>query len=254
MNRTLKAPFICCLLLLCPLLLFGREIAASDSTMHTVGRKIKIKTVVPKGQWIGGLNASYTSLTANNFSFLILDEATVSGYQLKVQPFVLYTIKNNLATGFKFSYDRSLFRLDNVDIQLGDSDVGLQDLYKLEHNYTATGVIRQYVNMGDIKRFACFMDLQLALSGGQAKILNGKMEALSGTYQQIFSLGVGVTPGIVAFISRYSAVELSVGLLGFKFSSVHQLHNRIGTSSRSTASGNFRIDIFSIGLGMAFYL
>lgn len=47
---------------------------------------------------------------------------------------------------------------------------------------------------------------------------NGKGEALTGTYSKSTDLGFGVSPGMVAFINNYTAVEVSIGVLGVNLS------------------------------------
>ena len=42
-------------------------------------------------------------------------------------------------------------------------------------------------------------------------------QEVSGTYSTSTDLGIGVSPGIVAFVNNYTAVEVSVGVLGVDF-------------------------------------
>jgi hypothetical protein len=58
----------------------------------------------------------------------------------------------------------------------------------------------------------------------------------------------------VAFINNYTAVEVSVGVLGFDFSKTHQVTDQVYIGDRSMHSASFRINLLSIGLGVAFYL
>ena len=59
---------------------------------------------------------------------------------------------------------------------------------------------------------------------------------------------------MVAFINNYTAVEVSVGVLGFDFSKTRQTTNQVYVGERSLNSAKFRINLFAIGLGIAFYL
>lgn len=43
-------------------------------------------------------------------------------------------------------------------------------------------------------------------------------DELTGTYTSSVDLGIGVVPGIVAFVNNYTAVEVSVGVLGVDLS------------------------------------
>ena len=59
---------------------------------------------------------------------------------------------------------------------------------------------------------------------------------------------------MVAFINNYTAVEVSVGVMGFNFSRTRQVTDQVYVGERSMSSANFRINIFSIGMGITFYL
>lgn len=99
-----------------------------------------------------------------------------------------------------------------------------------------------------------FSETQLEVGGSQSKVSNGKGEALTGTYSKSTDLGFGVSPGMVAFINNYTAVEVSIGVLGVNLSKTRQVTNQVETGEQSSTSANFKINIFSIGLGIAFYL
>lgn len=220
-----------------------------------IERKIENRTIIPKGQWVLGFNTMYNHVKVDNFNLFVINNINADGYNLEVSPFVLYTFKDNLSAGVKFSYDRSLLRIDSFDVEFGESSLAnVKDLYSLQHTYSGIALLRQYISMGDLKRFALFSDFQLSLSGSQAKILNGKGDSLIGTYETNFSLGIGVTPGVVAFVTDRTAAEISVGLLGIDYSITKQNTNRVETSSRSSSKGNFLVNLFSIKLGMSWYI
>lgn len=65
---------------------------------------------------------------------------------------------------------------------------------------------------------------------------------------------IGMSPGLIAFINNFTAVEVSVGVLGFNYSKVRQVTDQVQFGERNSSSANFRINLFSIGLGIAFYL
>ena len=67
-------------------------------------------------------------------------------------------------------------------------------------------------------------------------------------------MSIGAAPGIVAFINNYTAVEVSIGVLGLNFSKTKQTTNQVYQGEHSSSSANFKINLFSIGLGLAFYL
>ena len=49
-------------------------------------------------------------------------------------------------------------------------------------------------------------------------------------------------------------LEVNVGVLGLKFSHQNQVHNQVATGKADTSFMNFSVNLFSIGLGVSFYL
>lgn len=67
-------------------------------------------------------------------------------------------------------------------------------------------------------------------------------------------LSLGISPGLVAFATNNMAFEVNVGVMGISYSSIKQVHNQVTVGKRSSSMMNFKVNIFSIGLGVAFYL
>lgn len=218
-------------------------------------RDIKLGTFIPKGQWIVGSSVSYSEHNEKNYQFLVMDGFNSDGYTFKVSPMVCYAFKDNVAAGGRFSYGRTLTKLSDLSINLDeDNQFDVNDLYQLKHSYSAMVVLRNYVTLGSSRRFALFSETQLGMGGSQSKVVSKGGDSVTGTYSTTTDFNIGVAPGIVAFINNYTAVEISVGVLGLNFSKVKQTTDQVYVGERSSSSANFRINLFSIGLGIAFYL
>lgn len=218
-------------------------------------KKLPSKVFVPKGQWIVGSSVSYSEHTENNYDFLVVERINSDGYSFKLSPMFAYALKDNMALGGRFKYGRTLVRMDETQLNLDDeTSFDINNIYQLKHSYSAMAIFRNYIPLGDSKRFAVFSETQLEVGGSQSKVSNGKGEALTGTYSKSTDLGFGVSPGMVAFINNYTAVEVSIGVLGVNLSKTRQVTNQVETGEQSSTSANFKINIFSIGLGIAFYL
>lgn len=85
-------------------------------------------------------------------------------------------------------------------------------------------------------------------------MVSGRGEDLTGTYSTSTDFSIGMAPGMVAFINNYTAVEVSIGVLGFNYGRTRQHTNQVYKGDTTRNSANFRINLFSIGLGIAFYL
>ncbi|WP_390599691.1 hypothetical protein [Bacteroides sp. f07] len=218
-------------------------------------RNIEARTFVPKGQWIVGSSVSYSEHNEQNYQFLVIDGFNSDGYTFKVSPMFCYAFKDNVAAGGRFSYGRTLTKLDGVTLNLDeDTKFDVNDMYQLKHTYGAIGILRNYINLGTSRRFALFAETRLEVGGSQSKIVTKDNTSLTGTYSKTTDFGLGVAPGIVAFINNFTAVEVSIGVLGLDFSKVKQTTDQVYIGERSSSSANFKINLFSIGLGIAFYL
>lgn len=218
-------------------------------------RDIESVVFVPKGQWITGLSVSYSQSNQNKYQFLILEGISGDTYSFKVSPMLMFAFKNDMAAGGRFTYSRSLTKLESADITL-DSETGysVENLYRLSHNYSVSGLFRNYFSIGRSKRFGFFNEVQLTMGGGQSKLMQGKSESLTGAYERNFNLDIGIVPGLTVFLSNYSALEVNIGVLGFSYIDTKTITDQIYVARRNSKSANFRINLFSISFGAVFYL
>lgn len=241
-------------LALAALAVFGT--AGRAGAREKFDRGITVQTFMPKGMWFFGGNISYTQHNNDDFKmFGLLKDFSSRGYTFAVRPMAGYSFANNLAAGVAFTYNRTMLQIDNVSLSLGDDlSFGISDYYNIEHVYTGTVFLRNYINLGSSRRFALINDLKLQLGGGQGKMINGKGEDMTGTFTKIYQFGLVCSPGVAVFVNDFAAVEATIGVLGFQYKRTEQTTNQIHHGSRQTSGANFKIDIFSIALGMTFYL
>lgn len=210
---------------------------------------------VPKGQWLTGLTASFSTHNNDMYNIVIINDVESEGYTVKFSPMLGYAIRNNMVVGVKFGYSRNLLSVDNGGVSIGgDSGISLNvdTYYSLKHTYEGSMFWRQYIPFGNNKRFALFSEAQLIFGGSQAKYM--AHVPVKGTYETSFSTTLNFTPGIAAFITNDVALELNVGVMGVTFQTVRQIHNQVETGKRNESLMNFKINLLSIGLGLAIYL
>lgn len=211
---------------------------------------------VPKGQWIFGGTASYSTHTNESYQFLIIEGIGSEGYNFRISPMIAYALRNNMAIGGRFIYSRTLLKLDNANLKFGDDETGtdirIKDFYALRSSYQAAVIWRQFIPLGRNKRFALFNEMSLTGGGVRAKFANDS--PVKGTYESGYTFSLGVSPGIVAFATNDLAIEVNVGVMGITYNRTKQIHNQVTVGHRSSSMMNFKVNIFSIGLGMAIYL
>lgn len=210
---------------------------------------------IPKGQWITGVSVSFQQSDQDNYQFFIVEKISGDAYTFKVSPMLMYCFKDNLCAGGKMQYSRTRTRLDQAQVVIdSESDFTIDNLYQISHNYLAMACFRNYISLGHSHRFGFFNEVQLQFGGGQSKIINGRGDELTGTYSKSWDMNVGLAPGMVMFLNNYSAIEVNVGVLGFNYSHTSSTTDRIYASSRDSRQANFKINLFSITFGVAFYL
>lgn len=224
-------------------------------TIPQFKRKIENMVFIPKGQWAAGISVNYSQSNQSKYQFLIVENLSGDTYSFKVSPMLCYFVRDDMGLGGKFAYSRSLTKLEHGEIVL-DSETGYDadNLYRLSHNYSVTGIMRNYFSLGKSKRFGFFNEVQLELGGGQSKLMQGKNESLTGAYETNFHMNIGIAPGMVMFLNNYSAMEVNVGVLGFGMTKTKQVNDRIYESHRESQNANFHINLFSITFGMTFFL
>ena len=99
---------------------------------------------VPKGQWIFGGTASYSTHTNESYQFLIIEGIGSKGYNFRISPLIAYALRDNMAIGGRFIYSRTLLKLDNANLKFGDDETGtdirIKDFYALRSSYQAAAI------------------------------------------------------------------------------------------------------------------
>ena len=218
------------------------------------GLELNSTTFVEKGTWMVGGQISYSTHSNDNYRLLVIENINSDGYRFAVSPMVCYAIRDNMSVGARFAYGRNKLHVDTADLSIEEISINVMDYFSLSHDFTGMLVYRNYIPIGGSKRFAIFNEMQLALGLGQAKLVNGRnKESIEGTYEKSMSLKLGFNPGLVAFATENLAVEVNVGMLGLQYDKVDQVHNQVYKGSREAAQLNFKVNIFSIGFGLAYY-
>ncbi len=211
---------------------------------------------VPRGQWVLGASVSYSTHTNNDYTLMVIEGIDSEGYTFRVSPMVAYALRSNMALGLRATYGRTNLTIDKADLTFGDEVTGTEivvDRYKsVRHSYVISAIWRQYIPLGRSKRFALFNEMSLGAGGSQSIFAAG--QPVKGTYETGYTLALGISPGLMAFASNDVAIEVNVGVMGVSYSRIRQVHNQVTVGHRSTSGMNFKVNIFTIEVGVAFYL
>lgn len=220
-----------------------------------IDREVMKTVFIPRGTYMAGGTVSYQEHDEKNLNFLVIKDVDALGYTFSLSPYVGYFFRDNMAAGVRFTYKRSYLDMNNFKLNLGeDFNINLDNLYWLEHKYVVGGFLRTVMPIGKSKIFGLFNEVQLNYGYSEGKNSTGSGTEYDGTYEIAHSLQLGISPGMTAFITNWSAVEVSLGVMGYNFNWVKQTTNQIETGRRRNSGGSFKINLFSINIGMTFYL
>lgn len=218
---------------------------------------------IPKGTVGAGISFSYNTSSLGQGEndagysalFSLIQDVRGNMMSFGVSPFVSYFLKDNLAIGVRFNYDRATLGLDNAQLSImEDMNFSIQGFRYFKQNYTGSVTLRNYIPFGQSKRFAMFTELRATGGYGQAKTYKTVENEKYGTYQDIYKFELGLVPGVAAFLTNEVALEISVGLLGIDYQKVIQKTNQVEVSELEQSGANFRVNLLSINFGLSFYI
>ena len=201
---------------------------------------------------LGG-TARYSQHLNDDYNMLIINDINSKGYNVSVNPRLMYMFKDNMGAGIRFSYGRSMLDLESADLSVAQITMSARDCYQIQHKFNAYAVYRAYIPFGNSKRVAMFADLLFGGSYKQGKTFNAGGEYVVGTYSQNYSLELAVEPGLVAFLTDRLAVELNVGIFGINYSWTNQLRNQVTAGHSDSTSAGFMVNLLSLGVGLSYY-
>ena len=208
---------------------------------------------VKKGTWMAGGTARYSQHLNDNFNLLLINGINSEGFNLSVNPKLMYMLKDNAGVGIRFSYDRGMTDISSADLSVSDISMGVKDCYQINHKFTAHAVYRSYIPLAGSKRIAMFADLMIGGSFKQGKAFYPGKDYIIGTYEEKYALEIAVDPGIIAFLTERLAIELNVGVFGVSYGWTNQIKNQVVNGSADTTSAGFMVNLLSLGVGMSYY-
>ena len=221
-------------------------------------------TFIPKGLWMCGATVNYREWENENENLLVLKNLNMDGHILSCSPYVGYFVTNNLALGLRYNYSRYYFSLAHLDLNLGEGlNIDLEDLYYLEHKHEVSFFMRNYMPLFGSKILGAFAEVRATYSHANGKNSSGRrtesINTLDGTYETVNKIQLGVSPGLCIFVTNFAAVETSIGVLGVdyrwsSFKNVHPNSTEYEYGKNHSGGANFKFNIFTVNIGMTFYL
>ena len=201
---------------------------------------------------VGG-SFKYSQHINKNYNLLLLNNINSTGFDISVNPKMLYMFRNNMGIGFEVAYDRGMLDVISADMSMSAISMKAEYCYQINHKYSAHGVCRAYIPFADAKRIAMFADLLFGGSFKQGKSFNESGDYADGSYVTAMALEMAVDPGIIVFLTERFAFEMSMGIFGVSYSWNKQIHNQIDDGSSRLLSTGFMVNLLSLGVGLSYY-
>ena len=219
------------------------------------GRDAMKNVFVPKGQWMLGGQVSWNQWDNDNLNYLVLKDINFEGYTFSAGPYFGYFFANNFVVGGRVSYNRYYVSLGELNLNLGDDlNIGLKDLYYLQHSYETSAFLRSYLPIGNSKVFGLFGEFQLNYTFSEGKNCTGSDETITAVYERIHNLELGLAGGMAVFITNNVAAEVMLNVGGYRVRWGRQNTNNIEKGSITSSGANFRVNLFSVKFGVTYYL
>lgn len=159
-----------------------------------------------------------------------------------------YYIGNYAMVGINFNYFQNKFVGDvfrNPDTLQSNS---------ITQGFAITPHLRSSVPLTANERLSFFTELGITygLSNSLTRDINN-LDVVQKTYATKHNLRVGISPGITFFAMENFAFEIQLDLLGYNLEIKEKTVNGVDQSKEIRQNVDFKIDILSLELGLAYY-
>lgn len=196
---------------------------------------------LPKGKCMIGGVASASDYSAGTISIAsLVNDLSGQGYSMSFRPEFCVSVVDDFAVGAYVSYDRK-----NTIVHSSAMDYSA-----LGHEFGAGIFGRKFLPVGNSGRVAFYVDMVLRGSFSQGKNLQEQDPKLRGTYTRSYDAGIGVMPGMAAFLSGRLALRAGLGMLGAGYGWSSQVHNQVSEGGSSDLSLYYTLNPLSLSLGL----
>lgn len=207
---------------------------------------------IPRGCWAFGLTASYGELNTDDVQLLsLLKNVDFKGKIYSIKPSISYFIRHNQSVGLQFDYSRGVADLNNLALDFDeDLSFAIRDVSYYTQSFSIAASYRNYIGLGNDKRFAVFNQVDLSGSSGSSRFKRLYNDEPKDTRTIINQMSLNFSPGVCVFIQDFAAFNISFGVFGLKARREKQWTDGVYEGNRFTSGANFKFNIFNINFGL----
>ncbi|GJM59875.1 hypothetical protein [Persicobacter diffluens] len=200
-----------------------------------------------KGRFHTGLTFSFSTRNAMNEDQLVQVLLDQRKFDFSMGTNLGYFVKENFSVGIGFGYNRGV----NERTIQGDPLNTLAQ--SVNQSYVATAFIRNYLPLDKQGRFALFNQTNFHFEHGARLNVNTVGAEINKSHTDFYEIGLGIQPGMVAFISSGFSFEVSVGLLGLNVSKETGRENYEEVTEVTKSNFDFQISLLQLNMGVSYY-
>ena len=229
---------------------------AAASTAFAIDRGLcnPRSTYIPKGTVALGLSGNYHSYNANGEQGYALyglvtgltGQITTAGASANLACFVA----DNMSLGVRFNYANTGIDVDNASLM---SLLTLTNKHVAMETYTGSLAFRGYLPLFNSKVLALFGEVRMNGSLGYNKNYENSDRGKVGSYADVYSLSLGLYPGVSVFVTDAIAFEVSLPLLEGGYEWNQQIQGEAHDADTSHAFAQFQPSILGLNLGITIH-
>ncbi len=224
-----------------------------------IDRGVNKGKFVFKGEYIGGVSASYLTLDGDNTEiFLLINDIEASGSMVSVKPYMAYFYRDNRGVGVRFGYTSMRGQIDSATIDLGEAnDISFDVPYVMydSHAYSYGLFHRSYTALDRKGNFALFADIEMEFSQGKSIFEFSSGGDIMSYESHNNSYELSLNPGLSVFMFHNMSASVSFQFGGLSYTRIRQYdENGDYVGSRDASQMKFMFNVFAIKFGMNFHI
>ena len=209
---------------------------------------------MPKGSFLIGLAGGYNNYNSNGMNgsagstfYGIINDVNGQVKTANVSLLASYFFTTNMAVGARFSYDNTGVDVNSASMM---SLVQLENKHVRMESFTGSLVYRAYIPLFNSKVIALFAEGRLNGKIGYNKNYEQQNYGKVGTYADVYSVSMGLYPGVSFFFTNNVAFEVCLPLLEGGYEWNRQTSGKELNGLQGHAFAAYQLGLLGLNLGL----
>ena len=209
---------------------------------------------MPKGSFLIGLAGGYNNYNSNGMNgsagstfYGIVNDVNGQVKTANVSLLASYFFTRNMSVGARFSYDNTGVDVNSASMM---SLVQLENKHVRMESFTGSLVYRAYIPLFNSKVIALFAEGRLNGKIGYNKNYEQQNYGKVGTYADVYSVSMGLYPGVSFFFTNNVAFEVCLPLLEGGYEWNRQTSGKELNGLQGHAFAAYQLGLLGLNLGL----